>query len=194
LAAEKATKSRPWVLIVLILVAVAAITVDQITKFLVVQNLTLGEAVPILGGLIHFTFVKNSGAAFSIGVAYTWIFSILAAAVTVFIIWFARRIRSFAWAVVFGLLLGGTLGNLSDRLFREPGFGVGHVVDFITIPLLPAIFNMADVAITSAMVIFLILVLRGVGLDGKRSGADRPDSSGGTAQKDAVEAPLDEQA
>ena len=71
-----------------------------------------------------------------------------------------------AWAVLFGLLLGGLLGNLTDRLLREPGFGVGHVVDFIQIPLLPAIFNMADVAIVSSMVLFIILTIRGVGLDG----------------------------
>src|SRR5260370_26686121 len=51
------------------------------------------------------------------------------------------RIRSLAWAVLFGLLLGGLLGNLTDRLVRAPGFGLGHVVDFLVIPLLPAIFN-----------------------------------------------------
>ena len=71
----------------------------------------------------------------------------------VFLIWFARRIRSVAWAALFGLLLGGTLGNLTDRLIRPPGFGVGHVVDFILVPwLLPAIFNLADTAIVTSMV------------------------------------------
>ncbi|MCS5713296.1 signal peptidase II [Herbiconiux sp. CPCC 205716] len=169
-------KARPRVLIVLAIVAVAAVAIDQFTKFLVVSNLELGEVVPVVGDLIQFRFVKNSGAAFSIGNAYTWIFSILAAAVTVVIIWFARRIRSFAWAWVFGLLLGGTIGNLIDRLFREPGFGVGHVIDFLTIPLLPAIFNVADVCITGAMVLFLILTLRGVGLDGSRGAKPESDA------------------
>ncbi|SDZ10472.1 signal peptidase II [Herbiconiux ginsengi] len=168
MADRERSRVRPRVLIVLAAVAAASIALDQITKLLVVQNLELGEVVPVVGDLIQFHFVKNSGAAFSIGNAYTWIFSILAAAVTVFIVWFARRIRSLAWAVVFGLLLGGTIGNLIDRLFKEPGFGVGHVIDFITIPLLPAIFNLADVSITAAMVLFLILTIRGIGLDGKR--------------------------
>ncbi|MCS5498673.1 signal peptidase II [Cnuibacter physcomitrellae] len=172
-----ASKGRPRVLIVLVLVALGALALDQLAKYLVVQNLELGEVVPVVGDLIQFRFVKNSGAAFSIGNAYTWIFSILAAAVTVFIIWFARRIRSFAWAVVFGLLLGGTLGNLYDRLFREPGFGVGHVVDFITIPLLPAIFNLADVAICCAMGLFIILTIRGVGLDGRRASERKHDGA-----------------
>jgi signal peptidase II len=171
LADRERSRVRPRVLIVLAAVAAASIAIDQITKLLVVQNLELGEVVPVVGDLIQFHFVKNSGAAFSIGNAYTWIFSILAAAVTVFIVWFARRIRSLAWAVVFGLLLGGTIGNLLDRLFKEPGFGVGHVIDFLTIPLLPAIFNLADVSITAAMVLFLILTIRGIGLDGKRQAA-----------------------
>ena len=169
MADSDSSKGTPRVLVVLFVVAAASIAIDQVAKFLVVQNLELGEVVPVVGDLIQFHFVKNSGAAFSIGNAYTWIFSILAAAVTVFIIWFARRIRSYAWAWVFGLLLGGTIGNLIDRLFKEPGFGVGHVIDFITIPLLPAIFNLADVSITAAMVLFLILTIRGVGLDGTRS-------------------------
>ncbi|PPF86715.1 signal peptidase II [Subtercola sp. Z020] len=162
-------------MVVLVLVAVVVLAVDQGAKFLVVTSLPLNEYVPVLGDVLQFFYVTNSGAAFSIGNAYTWIFSILAAAVVVFIVWFARRIRSLGWALVFGLLLGGVLGNLGDRLFREPGFGVGHVVDFIKIPVLPAIFNLADTAICAAMVVFLILTIRGVGLDGRRS--VRPDAA-----------------
>jgi signal peptidase II len=87
----------------------------------------------------------------------------------VVIIVFSRRIRSLRWAAVFGLLLGGTVGNLFDRLFREPGFGVGHVIDFLQLYLFPAIFNVADIAITSAMTLFIILTILGVGLDGVRT-------------------------
>jgi len=168
LEARTAAKASPRVLIVLVLVAIAALILDQGSKYLVVTTLKPDEVVPVLGDLLQFQFVKNPGAAFSIGNAYTWIFSILASAVTVFIVWFARRIRSLGWAIVFGLLLGGVLGNLTDRLFREPGFGVGHVVDFLRIPLLPAIFNIADTAIVVSMGLFLILTLRGVALDGSR--------------------------
>lgn len=166
--ARTAAKASPRVLIVLVLVAIAAFILDQGSKYFVVTTLKPDEVVPVLGDLLQFQFVKNPGAAFSIGNAYTWIFSILASAVTVFIIWFSRRIRSLGWAIVFGLLLGGVLGNLTDRLFREPGFGVGHVIDFLRIPLLPAIFNIADTAIVVSMGLFLILTLRGIGLDGSR--------------------------
>jgi signal peptidase II len=168
LEARTAAKASPRVLIVLVLVALAALILDQGSKYLVVISLKPDEVVPVLGDLLQFQFVKNPGAAFSIGNAYTWIFSILASVVTVFIVWFARRIRSLGWAIVFGLLLGGVIGNLIDRLFREPGFGVGHVIDFLRIPLLPAIFNIADTAIVVSMGLFLILTLRGVALDGSR--------------------------
>lgn len=159
---------RAWALAVLAAVALVIYTLDQLSKVWVVENLELGVPHQVLGSLLTVHFVKNPGAAFSIASGATWIFSIIAAIVTVFIIWFAPRIRSLGWAVMFGLLLGGVLGNLTDRLFRDPGFGVGHVIDFIQIPLLPAIFNVADMGIVASMGLFLILSIRGVALDGTR--------------------------
>lgn len=156
-------------------VALAVLALDQSTKYLVVENLPLRESVPVLGEVLQFFYVKNSGAAFSLASGYTWIFSIAASAVTVFIVVFARRIRSMAWAILFGMLLGGTLGNLLDRLFREPGFGVGHVIDFIQVIYFPAIFNIADSFIVSSMGLFIILTIRGVGLDGRRITATSKD-------------------
>ena len=85
------------------------------------------------------------------------------------IVAFAPRIRSLAWATMFGLVLGGALGNVTDRLFREPSFGQGHVVDFIQVWGFPAIFNGADIAVVSSMGLFILLSLRGVGLDGTRT-------------------------
>jgi signal peptidase II len=134
-------------LVVLVIVALVVYGFDQLAKFLV---------------------VKNSGAAFSLASGSTWIFSIAAAAVTVFILVFARRIRALSWAVLFGMLLGGTVGNLTDRLFREPSFGLGHVVDFIQVYGFPAIFNVADSFIVASMGLFIILTLRGTNLDGRR--------------------------
>jgi signal peptidase II len=190
LEARTAAKASPRVLVALVLVAVAALVLDQGSKYLVVTTLKPGEVVAVLGDLLQFQFVKNPGAAFSIGDAYTWIFSILASAVTIFIVWFARRIKSLAWAIVFGLLLGGVLGNLTDRLFREPGFGIGHVVDFLRIPLLPAIFNVADTAIVVSMGLFLILTLRGIGLDGSRPAktVDKADELAGSSTAQPGEA------
>lgn len=149
--------------------ALAAYGLDQLSKYFIVANLTEGEIVPVLGSALQWQFVRNPGAAFSLASGMTWIFTILAAGVITFIVWFARRIRSTAWAIVFGLLLGGVLGNLTDRLFREPSFGLGHVVDFISTPwLIPAIYNVADMAIVSSMVLFMFLTIRGIGLDGAR--------------------------
>ncbi|NYK11465.1 signal peptidase II [Leifsonia naganoensis] len=159
-------------MVILAVVALCVYLVDQIAKVLVVANLYEGQRVEVLGQLLQFNFVKNAGAAFSIGSGSTWIFSIVGVGVLGFVIWYAPRIKSTAWAILFGLLLGGLLGNLTDRLFREPGFGVGHVVDFLQIPVLPAIFNLADVAIVSSMALFLILTIRGIGLDGRRTTED----------------------
>ena len=155
------------------LAAVAAVVLagDQLSKYFIVTNLIPGERNPVIGELLQFVFVKNSGAAFSLASGSTWIFSIAASAVTVFIIVFAHRIRSLAWAVLFGMLLGGTLGNLVDRLLREPSFGLGHVVDFIQVWGFPAIFNVADIFIVSSMGLFIILSIRGVRLDGTREPA-----------------------
>ncbi|HZW40707.1 MAG TPA: signal peptidase II [Agromyces sp.] len=170
MAAERAAKvGTTTALLVVAGAAIAAYGLDQLSKFLVVSNLTEGEVVPVLGSLLQWQFVRNPGAAFSLASGMTWIFTILAAGVITFIVWFARRIRSIAWAIVFGLLLGGVLGNLTDRLLREPSFGLGHVIDFISTPwLIPAIYNVADISIVSSMVLFMILTIRGIGLDGSR--------------------------
>lgn len=174
-------------IIVLAAVAVFVLVVDQVAKALVVSHLTEGERVPVLGNLLVFLYTRNPGAAFSIGTGSTWIFTIIAVGVLVFVVWFARRIRSVWWAIVFGLLLGGLLGNLSDRLFRPPSFGQGEVVDFIKIPLLPAYFNLADSAIVAAMGVFLVLTLMGVGLDGRRHVA----APAGQGESGATDAPAD---
>lgn len=172
---------------ILAIVALCVYLIDQIAKVLVVSNLYEGQRVEVLGQLLQFNFVKNAGAAFSIGSGSTWIFSIVGVGVLGFVVWYAPRIKSTAWAILFGLLLGGLLGNLTDRLFREPGFGVGHVVDFLQIPLLPAIFNLADVAIVSSMALFLILTIRGIGLDGRRA-TDEGDDVDDVEEADAEEA------
>ena len=153
--------------------AVSALALDQVAKYLVVSSMTEGERVPVLGDFLVLYFVRNPGAAFSFAEGSTWIFSILAAAVSVTIIVLARKIRSRLWALVFGLLLGGVLGNLTDRLFREPSFGLGHVVDFISTPwMLPAIYNIADICIVVSMAIFILLTILGVGIDGTRGRSD----------------------
>lgn len=166
-------KVNPRALLVLALVAVAGFACDQISKALVVSAMTEGQTVRVLNDVLQLHFLRNPGAAFSFATGLTWVFSLVAAGVVVFIVCFARRIRSARWALVFGLLLGGVLGNLTDRLVRAPGFGLGHVVDFVYTPwLMPAIYNVADMCIVVSMGLFMLLTLRGVGLDGRRTPAD----------------------
>jgi len=149
--------------------AVSVLSVDQLTKWWVVANLPEGQAIPVFGDVLQWLFVRNPGAAFSFASGATWVFTILALSVAVAIIWFSRKIASIGWALFLGLLLGGTLGNLTDRLFRMPGFPQGHVVDFISTPwMMPAIYNIADIAIVTSVGIFVILSLRGIGIDGTR--------------------------
>jgi len=165
-------------LVLLAVVALLVFALDQFAKYLIVTNMDVGQLIPVLGELFQLYYVKNSGAAFSLASGFTWILSLVAVGVIVVIVVFARRIKSTAWAIMFGLLLGGALGNVTDRLFREPSFGNGHVIDFLKIWGFPAIFNIADIAIVSAMGLFLLLTLRGVGLDGRRHVAT-PEASAG---------------
>ncbi len=147
--------------------AVFAYTLDQLTKLWVTSSMVEGERIPVLPPVLHWYFIRNSGAAFSIGENVTWVFSIIMAAVSIAILFQVRKLGSAWWSLALGLLLGGALGNLTDRLFREPSFGMGHVVDFIQLPNF-AIFNIADSAVVSAVAIICILTLRGIAMDGSR--------------------------
>lgn len=179
----RAPLRTPAASIVIALLAMTVLAADQFTKFLSIEFLPPEQSVPIVGDLLVFYLVRNPGAAFSLGESVTWIFTIALAAVAVTIVVLTRRIRSRAWAVVLGLLLGGVLGNLTDRLFREPGFPVGHVVDFISTPwMMPAIYNVADIFIVTTMIAVAVLVLVGLRFDGTRERRD-------DATPDAVEAP-----
>jgi len=148
--------------------------VDQITKALAVANLTPGEYVPLLGDAFGLMLVHNPGAAFSFATGSTWIFTIVAIVVTVVIIRVARRLGSLGWALALGALLGGTLGNLMDRLFREPGFARGHVVDFLDYGGL-FVGNVADIAIVLGAAAMALLAFLGIGLDGVRHHAPTED-------------------
>lgn len=142
---------------------------DQFVKYLTTENLPLQEPVPVLGEFLQLYYVRNPGAAFSLGSDVTWIFTIALAVVAGVIVWKAFGLQSRLWAVVLGCLLGGVLGNLTDRLFRDPGFPMGHVVDMISMPwMMPAIFNVADIFIVSGMISVALLVVLGLRFDGTR--------------------------
>ncbi len=160
-------------LTVLAVTAVSVVVVDQLVKHWVVTSIKpridSGEGpIVLLGGLLKFTYLENTGAAFSLGAGYTWIFSIVAVVVAIAILRTSRRIGSLGWAIALGGLLGGLLGNLIDRLTRPPGPGLGYVVDFVQLPNF-AVFNVADMFITCSAALMVILALRGVEITGQRS-------------------------
>ena len=154
----------------LIAVALVVLAVDLLTKVVVVDRLADRAPIRLLGGLLHLTLTRNSGAAFGLGPGATVLFTVVALAVVVVIVRTAARMRSLRWAATLGLLLGGALGNLSDRMFRSPGPFRGSVVDWIQLPHWP-VFNVADSAIVVGGLLVVLLSLSGVGLDGRRGEA-----------------------
>ena len=152
----------------LIAVAVAVLAADLISKSIVVATLSDRPPVRLLGGLLKLTESRNPGAAFSIGPSMTVAFSAIAVGVIVFILRTSRRIRSLAWAISLGLLLGGATGNLIDRLFRYPGPFRGNVVDWIWLPHWP-VFNLADSSIVCGGVLAVLLAVRGLNIDGSNT-------------------------
>ena len=150
------------------LVAVSAYAVDLIAKVLAVRHLTPGEPVDVVGSLLRFDLVRNPGAAFSTGTSYTLVLSVIALVAAGVVIRFGRRLGDRIWAVALGLLLAGVCGNLTDRIFREPGVLRGHVVDFLALPHWP-VFNVADMLIDVAVVLIIIQTWRGIGITGARS-------------------------
>ena len=169
-----------------ILVAVSAVVyvLDIVSKLLVVAHLDPDQPVHVIGSLLQLTYTRNSGAAFSIGWGYTAVFSLIAIGVIVVILRLARKLYSAPWAVALGLLLGGAIGNLTDRIFRAPGPFRGWVVDFIQVPHF-AIFNLADSAITCGGVLMVLLAFRGLHPDGtdERALAQQPSEAADQASE-----------
>ncbi|HEY3557324.1 MAG TPA: signal peptidase II, partial [Kribbella sp.] len=148
-------------------VGLVVLFLDQLTKALALAHLTPGEPVNVIGTLLKFNLIRNSGAAFSLGAGYTPYISAIQIIVALGVIYLSRRLGSAGWAIAFGLLFGGAVGNILDRIFRAPSPFHGHVVDFLQTPHW-AIFNVADMAVTSAAVLLVIQTLRGIRLDGTR--------------------------
>jgi signal peptidase II len=172
---------------VLVAVAAGALTLDVISKVIVVAQLSDRPPVELLGGLLTLRVTRNSGAAFSIGTGMTFVLTLIAVSVIIAILRTARRLRSLPWAITLGLLLGGATGNLLDRLLRSPGPLRGHVVDWIELPHWP-VFNLADSAIVCGGVIAVLLATKGLQIDGTRatdeSTTPTAEDKGGAAEQD----------
>lgn len=149
-----------------LIVALVLIALDQLTKNIAIANLELGVSYPVMGELLSWRLIYNDSAAFSLGFGYTWILAVISSVATLGTIWFARKIVTVSWSLMAGLFLAGVVGNLIDRLIRDPGFGNGHVVDFIQIPFDFPVFNLADIFIVSAASLTVIRVFRGEHIGG----------------------------
>ncbi len=155
--------------VTLFVIAAGVLIADLLSKEAALANLAAGDVIALPGGFFSVRLVLNPGAAFSFATGMTWVFTLIAVAVVVVVVRVARRLDSRAWAVALGLLLGGAVGNLLDRLFRPPGFARGHVVDFIDYGGF-FVGNVADIAIVAAAVLMGWLAVRGIGVDGTREG------------------------
>ncbi len=153
---------------VLFVAAAVVYLADMATKYLAVKHLAGRDPVRVVDGLLQLRLVRNPGAAFGIGVNMTIVFTLVAVVVVVVILRMARRLYSTSWAVALGMLLGGALGNLTDRIFRPPAVFRGHVVDFLELPHWP-VFNIADSAIVVGGCLMVLLSFRGLQPDGRVS-------------------------
>jgi signal peptidase II len=164
--------------VLLLAIAAALLVADVVTKLVVVATIAPGHNIRVLGGFLYLTHLRNVGAAFSFAQGATVLFTVIALAVAVVIVRTARRLYSAAWATALGLVLGGALGNLIDRIFRAPGFLRGGVVDFLSLfgpdgHVWP-VFNVADSAIVCGGILGALLALRGIEFDGSRAKDQAP--------------------
>jgi len=166
--------------VVLACVAAFVLAADIVSKSIIVAHLRPDQPVHVLGDIFELLLTRNPGAAFSVGTGETAVFTVIAFGVIVYIARTARKLYSVGWAIALGLLLGGAMGNLGDRIFRSPGLFRGYVVDWIgVVPRYYPIFNLADSAIVCGGILTVILALRGYHLDGTRSVDDaRADQTG----------------
>jgi len=173
--APPAPPRRGHALPVMFGIAVVVLAADTISTALALDKLAGHPTARMLNGLITVHLTLNAGAAFGFGTSYTAVIGLFGCGVILAIIVLAKQLRSRAWTIALGLLLGGAAANLGDRIFRAPGLFRGRVVDWINLPHVPWTFNPADASITCAAALIAVLALRGVRLDGTsaRTLADR---------------------
>ena len=164
----------PRQLRLLLTVAAVVLALDVITKVLAVKLLRPGQPVPIIGEVVTWNLVRNSGAAFSMATGYTVFLTVIATGVVLGIVWMGRRLVSPWWAVGLGMILGGAMGNLMDRFFRSPGPLRGHVVDFLSVGWWP-VFNIADPSVVGGAILLVTLSVLGFDFDavGRRRADER---------------------
>ncbi|HEY7399962.1 MAG TPA: signal peptidase II [Actinomycetota bacterium] len=140
--------------------AAAAYGIDRLTKAWVEGSLQGRPPISVIDGVLDLRFTTNSGGAFSIGQSASWLFAAATIAVSIAIVATAFRHTSLLTAAALGLVLGGALGNLTDRIVRGTGFTFnGRVIDFIDLHVWP-VFNAADSAIVVGALLLGFTALR----------------------------------
>jgi signal peptidase II len=142
-------------------VAILVVALDQVSKALALEFLKLHQPVTVIPEVLNFTLAFNDRAAFSLGGGNTWVFTVISSLVALSLLWFGPKFKNALWVILGGVALGGVSGNLVDRVLQSPGFPNGHVIDFIQIPFNFPIFNIADMAITSAAFLIALRVVIG---------------------------------
>lgn len=170
-------------------VVALAYATDVVTKIIAVAELAGPpvRTVTVIPNVLDLTLVRNSGAAFGVATGFTVILTAIAVGVCLVVIRMVGRMRDLVWTLALALLLGGALGNLTDRFVRDPGPMRGHVIDFFQLPHWP-VFNVADCCVSVAAVLIAVQSFRGIGLDGRRVGhgtGARGDQDGSTQADDA---------
>ena len=138
------------------ILSVLLVVLDRLTKFLTVKNLDFGESITVIPKLLDFTYVKNTGAAFSILENATWVLSIISVLFCVGAVWYfiRKKPESKILKTALALIFAGALGNAIDRIF------LGYVIDFIEVTFISfPVFNVADVAITVGAVLLIFYEL-----------------------------------
>jgi signal peptidase II len=141
--------------VALLITAAVIVVVDQVTKSLALENLSDGP-IDVIEGVVTLRLTYNPGGAFGVLQGVPNFFLIATTVIVVFILYWARTVQSTAWAIPLGLVLGGGLGNLFDRVLRDTD---GRVVDFVDLHIWP-VFNVADSAISIGVIVLLIMSFR----------------------------------
>ncbi|RNM15969.1 signal peptidase II [Nocardioides pocheonensis] len=149
-------------------IALVAWLVDLATKVVAQRELADRGPVDVVGSLLRLNLTRNAGAAFSTGRSLTPVIAVFALVAFVVVLVLATRVGTTGWAWALGLLLAGIAGNLTDRIFREPGPLRGHVIDFLQLPHWP-IFNVADMCINVAAALIVLQSARGIPLRGRHA-------------------------
>jgi signal peptidase II len=164
---RKRTKSARYLLFGVSASLIVAI--DQLTKFWAEASLVGQGSIPVIGELLQFRLAYNNAAAFSLGVGATWVLTTISLVASIALIALSPRIKTMTWALIGGMALGGAVGNLIDRAFKQPEFFNGHVVDFIQIPFNFPIFNLADTFLVIAVSLAILRTLLGDEIGGGRA-------------------------